>query len=98
MVVSTSHPWSQARWHIPRGWLAEARCIHRHEAIRWHERSNPSSRGGMQFLWSTWRSVGGVGDPASASQREQLWRARIVWLRDGGSWVEWATAPLCGLS
>ena len=91
-------PWHPTRWHIHRGWLREALCIHRYEARDWHERSNPSSRGGMQFLYSTWRSAGGVGDPANASPREQLWRARIVWRRDGRSWREWPnTARLCGL-
>ena len=93
-----SPPWSPARWHIPRAWLSDALCIHRHEAVNWHERRNPSSRGGMQFLYSTWHGVGGYGDPADATAREQLYRARILWLRDGGSWREWSTARLCGLA
>jgi hypothetical protein len=73
-------------------------CIHRHEAVDWHETRNPYSRGGMQFLWSTWIRVGGHGDPASASPAEQLWRAWLLWHRDGGSWREWSTARVCGLA
>jgi hypothetical protein len=51
----------------------------------------------MQFLYETWASVGGHGDPARASEREQLARAFLVWQRDGGSWREWATARACEL-
>lgn len=58
--------------------------------------------GGWQFLLSTWESVNGPGhslqDIADASPREQLYRAYLVWRRDGGSWaVEWGTAAACGL-
>ncbi|HEX5370044.1 MAG TPA: hypothetical protein VFY10_11570 [Dehalococcoidia bacterium] len=51
----------------------------------------------MQIVWSTWTSVGGVGDPASWSVREQVYRAYLIWRRDGASWREWTTARVCGL-
>ncbi len=57
--------------------------------------------GGWQFLLSTWRSAGGVAETLSditrASPREQLYRAWVVWTRDGGSWSEWGTRGKCGL-
>jgi len=47
-------------------------------------------RGMFQFLPSTWRSVGGTGDPAAASVAEQYKRARILYERSGpGQW------PVC---
>lgn len=94
----------QARaFNFPRGWLREAFCIHRHESVDWHRAGvdwlgNPSRYyGGMQFLVSTWYGAGGRGLPSSWSPREQLYRAWIVWRRDGGSWREWGTAGVCGL-
>lgn len=53
----------------PASWIAQARCIHHYEAahdapsdlaawpLGWHNRSNPQSRGGMQFLYSTWQNA-----------------------------------------
>jgi hypothetical protein len=62
----------------------------------------------MQFKRSTWERAGGThyaafdhpGDPSfpfTASPREQLHRAWIVYRRDGNSWREWGTAAACGL-
>jgi len=51
----------------------------------------------MQFLLSTWRGVGGLARPDRATPREQLYRARLVYLQDGHSWREWGTARACGL-
>lgn len=48
-------------------------------------------RGKYQFSYSTWRSVGGKGDPAAASETEQDRRAAIL-LRTGGP-GHW---PVCG--
>lgn len=48
-------------------------------------------RGKYQFHRSTWRSVGGKGDPARASEAEQDRRARILFRREG--WKPW---PVCG--
>lgn len=62
----------------------------------WRNRS--TYRGGMQFAFSTWRRAGGSGDPADASPAEQVFRARVIVLQDGGSWREWPeTARACGL-
>lgn len=48
-------------------------------------------RGRYQFDYGTWGEVGGSGDPAAASAREQDVRAAILYLRAGvGRW------PVCG--
>jgi hypothetical protein len=48
-------------------------------------------RGLYQFSFSTWRVVGGAGDPAAASRWEQTWRAWLLLSRHGsGHW------PMCG--
>ncbi len=48
-------------------------------------------RGKYQFSMSTWRSVGGSGDPALASESEQDRRAAMLYRRDGAR--HW---PVCG--
>ncbi len=69
------------------------------KAIAWCEsRGNPRAisasgmyRGKYQFSFATWRSVGGKGDPAQASETEQDRRAAILYRRYGpGQW------PVCG--
>jgi hypothetical protein len=48
-------------------------------------------RGKYQFSFGTWASVGGKGDPARASEREQDRRAAMLLTRSGrGHW------PVCG--
>jgi hypothetical protein len=48
-------------------------------------------RGMYQFSFSTWRAVGGSGDPAAAPRSEQTWRAWLLLSRHGaGHW------PVCG--
>lgn len=48
-------------------------------------------RGKYQFSFSTWRSVGGRGDPAAASETEQDRRAAVLYRTGGpGHW------PVCG--
>jgi|SRR6516164_1305928 len=80
---------------LPRWWVRDAICVHHYEGS-WHDKRNPSYRGGMQFAWSTWRAVGGKGDPANASRREQLFRAHLLWRIRG--WQPWPnSAALCGL-
>lgn len=54
--------------------------------------SNGLYRGKYQFDKSTWKSVGGSGDPAAASVEEQDQRAAIL-LRQRGT----APWPVCGL-
>ncbi len=46
--------------------------------------------GGLQFLPSTWRSVGGSGMPHEASREEQIYRAQLLQARSG--WGQW---PAC---
>lgn len=48
-------------------------------------------RGAYQFDRATWRSVGGTGDPATASPREQDYRARLLYASRGR--YPW---PVCG--
>ncbi len=48
-------------------------------------------RGKYQFSPSTWRAVGGSGDPAAASEAEQDRRAALLYARAGAS--PW---PVCG--
>jgi hypothetical protein len=57
-----------------------------------HDKNNPNYRGKWQFSWTTWRTVGGVGDPADASEAEQDYRAWLLWKRDG--WGQWECASL----
>lgn len=49
--------------------------------------STEAARGIYKFLPSTWRSVGGRGDPAAATKAEQLRRAVLLYRRDG--WSPW---------
>jgi len=46
--------------------------------------------GGLQFLLSTWRSVGGSGYPHQNSREEQIYRAEKV--LDASGWGAW---PAC---
>ena len=50
-----------------------------------------SYRGKYQFDYGTWESVGGSGDPAAASEREQDYRAALLYSQAGSS--PW---PVCG--
>ena len=79
--------------HIPRWGKQHLR------SIAWCEsRNNPRAVGGggsfrglYQFTFSTWRTVGGWGDPAAAPRSEQTWRAWVLLKNHGsGHW------PVCG--
>jgi hypothetical protein len=48
-------------------------------------------RGKYQFDYGTWASVGGNGDPAAAPEKEQDYRAALLYVRSGSS--PW---PVCG--
>jgi hypothetical protein len=50
-----------------------------------------SFRGKYQFTYGAWQSVGGKGDPAAASEREQDRRAAMLLNRSGS-----APWPVCG--
>jgi resuscitation-promoting factor RpfA len=80
-------------------WLAQARCVHLKEGP-WTANTGNGYFGGMQFAKQTWARVGGKPDPAfahpgdpaypfRASAQEQLYRAWLLWRRDGGSWRSW---------
>ncbi len=58
---------------------------------RWNLNTGNGFYGGLQFLPSTWRSVGGSGLPHQNSKREQIKRAII--LRDRSGLGQW---PHCG--
>ena len=47
--------------------------------------SGGTYRGKYQFDYGTWASVGGHGDPAAASEREQDYRAALLYERSGTS-------------
>jgi soluble lytic murein transglycosylase-like protein len=53
--------------------------------------SDGTYRGKYQFDHGTWASVGGSGDPAAAPEREQDYRAAVLYSRSGSS--PW---PVCG--
>ena len=53
--------------------------------------SSGAYRGLYQFSLSTWRSIGGSGDPVDASSGEQTYRAKLLYIRSGRS--PW---PVCG--
>jgi hypothetical protein len=53
--------------------------------------SDGSYRGKYQFDYGTWESVGGSGDPATASENEQDYRAALLYSQSGSS--PW---PVCG--
>jgi hypothetical protein len=95
-VTAAARSWQPAPW-----WMRQALCIHRHESVDWHRaytdwRGRPSPySGGMQFLASTWRRAGGSGHAYQWAPREQLYRAHVIWRRNGGSWREWGTAWRC---
>lgn len=53
--------------------------------------SDGSYRGKYQFSFETWAAVGGSGDPATASEAEQDYRAALLYVQSGpGQW------PVCG--
>lgn len=91
-----------ADWQPPASWLQQAECVHEHEGS-WHAATGNGFEGGLQFLRSTWVSVRGSVESSGhwasvVSVREQLYRAWLVWKRDGSSWREWGTAGACGLT
>ena len=53
--------------------------------------SDGSYRGKYQFDFGTWESVGGSGDPATAPEDEQDYRAALLYAQSGSS--PW---PVCG--
>jgi hypothetical protein len=83
----------------PAAWLVQAGCVHSHEGP-WTANTGNGYFGGMQFSAQTWVRAGGQavaafthpGDaafPFAVSPGEQLYRAWLLWRRDGGSWRSW---------
>jgi hypothetical protein len=56
----------------------------------WQANTGNGYYGGLQFLPSTWHSVGGTGLPHEHSREEQIHRAQILQARAG--WGQW---PAC---
>jgi hypothetical protein len=89
-------PAAGAGWSPSAEWLSQARCVHAKEG-GWRANTGNGYFGGFQFAAGTWRRVGGKTDPAfthpgipfSASPQEQLYRAWLLWNRDGGTWRSW---------
>lgn len=88
MLVGTREP-AASTVSLPSGgdglnWAALARC----ESGGNPRAVNPAGYYGLyQFSLSTWRSVGGSGNPIDASPAEQLKRAKILYARGGsGQW------------
>lgn len=88
-----------ARSGYSQQWLAQARCVHLKEGP-WSANTGNGYFGGMQFASQTWKRLGGKPDPAfrhpgnpaypfRAGAQEQLYRAWLLWKRDGGSWRSW---------
>ena len=69
-------------------WSGVAQC---ESGGNWAINTGNGYYGGVQFLLSTWRSVGGSGYPHQNSPGEQAYRAEILKNRSGlGQW------PVCG--
>ena len=90
-------------------WLAQAMCVHRHEGP-WTANTGNGYFGGMQIRAATWLRVNGPdqaafahpGDshyPFSASPKQQLKVAWLIWAGDGNSWRAWgAVGAACSLT
>lgn len=68
-------------------WDALAQC---ESGGNWQANTGNGYYGGLQFLPSTWRSVGGTGLPHEASREEQVARGQALQARSG--WGQW---PAC---
>jgi len=93
---------------LPRWWVTEALCIHRHEAMNWHQTTTwqgyPSDdTGGLQIETGTWDEMAPSGYPqlaASASPWQQLVVAYRIWTANGRSFGgnQWPlSSESCGL-
>ena len=96
VLVSTT---SASSWSPSTKWLAQAQCVHQKEGP-WTANTGNGYFGGFQFAATTWKGVGGKahaafkhpGDkryPFDVAQREQLYRAWLLWKQDGRTWRSW---------
>jgi hypothetical protein len=105
-------PWLYEAWCLHDGIKRDARgrelyrvTLHGRPMMgegAWNAATGNGYEGGLQFLLSTWLRAGGVtvgGHWASiVSPREQLYRTRIIWNANGGSFAEWGDMRVaCGL-
>lgn len=56
----------------------------------WHIDTGNGYYGGLQFLPSSWWAVGGQGLPHQNTREEQIYRATLLWQRQG-----WGAWPAC---
>lgn len=82
----------RTRWKVVKPYNAKLERMARCESGgRWHIATGNGFFGGLQFTYSTWRSVGGRGMPHRNSELEQKYRAVKLIRRAGyGPW------PVCG--
>lgn len=80
------------RWKVVKPYNAKLERMARCESGgRWYINTGNGFYGGLQFTFSTWRSVGGRGYPHHNSRLEQKYRAVKLIKRAGyGPW------PICG--
>jgi hypothetical protein len=79
---------ARLRQHLVWRWSGVAEC---ESGGNWAANTGNGYYGGIQFLLSTWHSVGGSGYPNQNSPQEQAYRAEILKNRSGlGQW------PHCG--
>jgi Transglycosylase-like domain len=81
------------RWIVPEPWLRAKleRIAFCESRGNWAINTGNGFYGGLQFLPSTWRSMGGTGLPNWASKAEQMWRgARLYRMAGPSPW------PICG--
>ena len=94
---------------LPRTWLQGAMCVHRHESVDWHRKTDwlgrPSvDHGGMQIDVGTWDHFAPAGyprSPADATPHQQLVVSYRIWLANGhrfGGNQWYHSAAACGLA
>jgi hypothetical protein len=83
---------SASRWSVVRPYNAKLNRMAKCESGgRWFIATGNGFYGGLQFTYSTWRSVGGRGYPHNNSVMEQKYRAVLLIKRAG--YRPW---PVCG--
>lgn len=92
MVVVPTADARRNRWKAVKPYNAKLEQMARCESGgRWFIATGNGFFGGLQFTYSTWRSVGGRGMPHRNSKLEQKYRAVLLIRRAGyGPW------PVCG--
>jgi hypothetical protein len=83
---------ARSRWAVVRPYNAKLNRMAQCESDgRWFIATGNGFFGGLQFTYSTWRSVGGWGMPHRNSVLEQKYRAVLLIRREG--YRPW---PRCG--